>query len=92
MEKKLKPLKRLNGLMISKNKLNRQVFNFYESKSNVFETTNVFHVKNKSIPLVEYTAVNSFCWNVRDGGSPFSHCSARWEIGNFGENGKNSGK
>ena len=36
-----------------KNKLNRKVFNFYESKSNVFETNKAFHIKNKSIPLVE---------------------------------------
>ena len=49
-----------------KNTLNRKVFNFYESKSNVFETNKAFHIKNKSIPLVEYTTVNNFCWNVRD--------------------------
>ena len=49
-----------------KNTLNRKVFNFYESKSKVFETNKAFHIKNKSIPLVEYTAVNNFCWNVRD--------------------------
>ena len=49
-----------------KNTLNRKVFNFYESKSKVFETNKAFHIKNKSIPLVEYTAVNIFCWNVRD--------------------------
>ena len=27
-----------------KNKLNRKVFNFYESKSNVFETNKAFHI------------------------------------------------
>ena len=50
-----------------KNKLNRKVYNFYESKPGVFEKDNLFYVKNKSVPLVEYTAVNTFCWNVRDG-------------------------
>jgi hypothetical protein len=49
-----------------KNKLNKLVFRFYESKSKIFESTNIFYAKNKSIPLVEYTAVNNFCWNVRD--------------------------
>ena len=33
---------------------------------NLNQTNKVFHIKNKSIPLVEYTAVNNFCWNVRD--------------------------
>ena len=43
-----------------KNKLNRKVYNFYESKPGVFEENNIFHVKNKSVPLFEYTAVNTF--------------------------------
>ena len=49
-----------------KNKRNRKVYNFYESKPVVFEKSNPFHVKNKSVPRVEYTAINTFCWNVRD--------------------------
>ena len=47
-------------------KLNRKVYNFYESKPGVFEKCKTFNAKNKSVPLVEYTAVNTFCWNVRD--------------------------
>ena len=49
-----------------KNKLNRKVYNFYESKPGVFGKSNPFHVKNKYVPRIEYTAINTFCWNVRD--------------------------
>ena len=49
-----------------KNKLNKKVFNFFETKPGVFEKNHSFYFKNKSVPLVEYTAVNTFCWNVRD--------------------------
>ena len=49
-----------------KKTLNKKVFNFYESKTNILETNKVFHVKKKSIPIVIYTAINPFCWNVRD--------------------------
>ena len=49
-----------------KNKLNAKVFNFFEAKPNTSEKNRGFYVKNKSIPLKEYTAVNTFCWNVRD--------------------------
>ena len=47
-----------------KNKLN----NFLESdsKPGVFEKSNLFHVKQKSVPLTEYAAINTFCWNIRD--------------------------
>ena len=40
-----------------------------ESDSNpgVFEKSNLFHVKQKSVPLTEYAAINTFCWNIRDG-------------------------
>ena len=49
-----------------KNKMNKKVFNFFETKPGVFEKNYSFYVKNKSVLLVEYTAVNTFCWNVRD--------------------------
>ena len=52
-----------------KNKLNKKVFHFLESdsKPGVFEKSNLFHVKQKCVPLTEYAAINTFCWNIRDG-------------------------
>jgi len=49
-----------------KNKLNKKVYHFYESKPGIFEKNPPFFVKNKNVPFTEYTAVNTFCWNVRD--------------------------
>ena len=50
-----------------KNKLNKKVSHFLESKPAVFEKSNLFYIKQKSVPLIEYTAINTFCWNIRDG-------------------------
>ena len=44
-----------------KNKLNRKVYHFYESKPGVFEKKSIFHTQKQSVPLIEYTAVNTFC-------------------------------
>ena len=49
-----------------KNKLNKKVYHFYESKPGIFEKNPPFYVKSKNAPLTEYTAVNTFCWNLRD--------------------------
>ena len=38
-----------------------------ESKPGFFEKSNLFHVKQNSVPLTEYAAINTFCWNIRDG-------------------------
>jgi hypothetical protein len=50
-----------------KNKLNKKVANFLETKPGVFEKRNLFYVKQNSVPVIEYTAINTFCWNIRDG-------------------------
>jgi len=52
-----------------KNKLNKKVFQFLESNSKLggLEKKNLFYVKHKSVPLTEYAAINTFCWNIRDG-------------------------
>ena len=45
-----------------KNKLNKKVSHFLESESKpgVFEKSNLFHVKQNSVPLTEYAAINTF--------------------------------
>ena len=46
--------------------MNRKLYHFHESKPSFFEKNNSFQIKNKLVPLIEYTEVNIFCWNVRD--------------------------
>ena len=53
--------------MSSKKNCIKKVSHFLESKPGVFEKSNLFHVKQNSVPLIEYTAINTFCWNIRDG-------------------------
>ena len=50
-----------------KNKMNKKVAHFLETKPGVFEKKNSFYVKRNTIPNIEYTAINTFCWNIRDG-------------------------
>ena len=50
-----------------KNQMNSRVhFSESESKLGVFEKNKKFHLKSNFVPPIEYTAVNNFCWNVRD--------------------------
>jgi len=46
--------------------LNEQVFNLSKAKPTLHKKNRDFYVKNISIPLTEYTAVNTFCGNIRD--------------------------
>ena len=46
--------------------MNSKVY-FSESEPGVFEKNKKNCLKNNFIPPTEYTAVNNFCWNVRDG-------------------------
>ena len=47
--------------------MNNKAFFFEsESKPGVFEKNKKFCLKNNFVPPTEYTAVNNFCWNVRD--------------------------
>ena len=45
--------------------MNYKVY-FFGSKPGVFEKNKKFGLKNNFVPPTEYTAVNNFCWNVRD--------------------------
>ena len=47
--------------------MNKKVAHFLETKPGVFEKKNLFYVKRNTIPIIEYTAINTFCWNIRDG-------------------------
>ena len=47
--------------------MNKKVAHFLETKPGVFEKKNSFYVKRNTIPNIEYTAINTFCWNIRDG-------------------------
>ena len=38
-----------------KNKLNKKVYHFYESKPGIFEKKPPFYVKNKNVPFTEYS-------------------------------------
>ena len=50
-----------------KKQMNNKAFFFEsESKPGVFEKNKKFCLKNNFVPPTEYTAVNKFCWNVRD--------------------------
>ena len=50
-----------------KNQMNSKVyFSESESKPGVFEKNKKFRLKSNFVPPTEYTAVNNFCWNVRD--------------------------
>ena len=50
-----------------KNQMNSKVyFTESESKPGVFEKNKRFRLKNYFVPPTEHTAVNNFCWNVRD--------------------------
>ena len=53
--------------MISKIKWIQEYFFLEsESKQGVFEKNKKFRLKSYFVPPIEYTAVNNFCWNVRD--------------------------
>ena len=41
-------------------------FSESETKPGVFERNKKFRLKSNFVPPTEYTAVNNFCWNVRD--------------------------
>jgi hypothetical protein len=50
-----------------KNQMNAKVFfSESETKPGVFERNKKFRLKSNFVPPTEYTAVNNFCWNVRD--------------------------
>ena len=44
----------------------RVYFSESESKTPGFERNKKFRLKSNFVPPIEYTAVNNFCWNVRD--------------------------
>ena len=52
--------------MISKINLTDKFSTFTNLNQTVLKQPLFFTSKNKSIPLVEYTAVNTFRWNVQD--------------------------
>ena len=44
----------------------KMYFSESESKPGVFEKNKKFRLKSNFVPPMEYTAVNNFCWNIRD--------------------------